>query len=215
MKQLYQLSLDLIKKLDIKSIIIICLVVIVFFMRACSDSPEPANPTIKIDGKKYEVLKHTVDTVYRTSTTIKYKQGKTIHTVDSIVERVPVKVDTAYILRRYYNKYIYKDTLHLADNKGTIQITDTISKNAIQGRTYKADIKYPVIKETTIVKEPNKTQVYVGGVVGSNQQGRLSAGPGIILKTKSDRIFTVGGVYDGVTPPSIMGGVYWKIRLGK
>jgi len=128
------------------------------------------------------------------------------------------------LLKDYYSKVLYKDVLVLPDSLGTVAVTDTISQNRILGRTFNANVKQRTIKETTIVKELPKNQVYVGFDGGFNKADVVSrVGTGLILKTKSDKIYQLGiGVTnrttDGTTgslAPYIGGGVYWKIKLKK
>ena len=119
---------------------------------------------------------------------------------------------------------VYKDVLTLPDSLGTISLVDTISQNRILGRTYNASVKQRTIKETTIVKELPKTQLYWGLNSNFNKQDFVSSvGTGLILKTKKDKLYQVNlGVnnqtYDGVNgefTPYVGAGVYWKIRLKK
>jgi hypothetical protein len=105
-----------------------------------------------------------------------------------------------------------------------VAVTDTISQNKILGRTFNASVKQRTIKETTIVKELPKTQVYYGFTGGFNKEDVVSnVGTGLLIKTKSDKIYQIGvGVANRVTDgtngtlsPYIGGGVYWKIKLKK
>jgi hypothetical protein len=96
--------------------------------------------------------------------------------------------------------------------------------NKILGRTYNASVKQRTIKETTIVKELPKTQLYWGLNSNFNKQDFVSSvGTGLILKTKKDKLYQVNlGVNNqttdgtnGTLSPYIGAGVYWKIRLKK
>jgi hypothetical protein len=127
-------------------------------------------------------------------------------------------------LHDYLAKVVYKDTLKLDEGLGTIALTDTITKNRILGRTWDAKIKQREIKETLIVKELPKTQVYYGFNGGFNKTDVVSnIGAGIIVKTKKDKIYQLGAgvanrVVDGTNgslSPYIGAGVYWKIKLKK
>ena len=113
----------------------------------------------------------------------------------------------------------------LPDSLGTVDVTDTISQNKIFGRTFNANIKQRIIKETTIVKELPKTQVYYGITGGFNKVDVVSnLGAGVLIKTKGDKIYQLGiGVANkvgtdgtnGVLSPFIGGGVFWKIKFKK
>jgi len=188
----------------------------------------PGGRTIRIDGKKYEVIKHTIDTVEVEKVKVVTKKGKDIvHEVidvDTLVLKELVNVDSAAILKDYLAKIVYKDTLVLDGGLGTIALTDTITKNRILGRTWDAKVKERVIKEELIVKEPAKNQVYYGLNAGFNKEDYVSAiGAGVILKTKKDKIYQLGiGVNNrttdgtnGAFSPYVGFGTYWKIKVKK
>jgi len=80
----------------------------------CSSKPEPKKGDIvKVDGKKYEVVKHDIDTEYVKVTQTIVKKGKDIIHDVPVYVNVPVNVDTNAILKDYYAKYCVKDTLRL------------------------------------------------------------------------------------------------------
>ena len=179
-----------------------------------------------IAGKAYEVIKHDIDTVDIVKTKVVTKKGEDIYH-ETIVEKeviIPAVIDTLALLKDYYSKVLYKDVLILPDSLGTVAITDTISQNKILGRTFNASVKERTIKETMIVKEPAKTQLYYGLNGGFNKADLVSAvGAGLILKTKKDKIyqFTLGvnnRTTDGTTgsfSPYVGFGTYWKIKVKK
>jgi hypothetical protein len=201
-------------KLDFKTIIIIGLLLALLLVRMCS-SPNPPGPIVHIAGKPYEVIKHTIDTVVVNKTTTLYKPGKIIYVHGDPITP-PINVDKDSIVKEFYTKNTYKDTLKLNDNLGTIYITDTVFKNKIQGRTFKADVIEKLVNTTTIVKELPKNQLYIGGVAGFDKVDIVNyIGPGLLLKTKSDKIYSVGIGIGTDKQVSIQGGLYWKIKLGK
>jgi hypothetical protein len=215
------------KLLNLKNIAIAVLVVIVLLEYFNPGGVMPGK-TIRIDGKKYEVLKHTIDTVEVEKVKVVTKKGKDIvHEVidvDTLVLKELVNVDTAALLKDYLAKVIYKDTLTLDGGLGTIALTDTITKNRILGRTWDAKVKERIIKEELIVKEPARNQVYYGFNGGFNKADVVShVGAGVILKTKKDKIYQLGaGVANrttdgtnGTLSPYVGAGVYWKIKLKK
>jgi hypothetical protein len=215
------------KLLNLKNIAIAVLVVIVLLEYFNPGGVMPGK-TIRIDGKKYEVLKHTIDTVEVEKVKVVTKKGKDIvHEVidvDTLVLKELVNVDTAALLKDYLAKVVYKDTLTLDGGLGTIALTDTITKNRILGRTWDAKVKERIIKEELIVKEPARNQVYYGFNGGFNKADVVShVGAGVILKTKKDKIYQLGaGVANRTTDgtngnlsPYVGAGVYWKIKLKK
>ena len=215
------------KLLNLKNIAIAVLVVIVLLEYFNPGGVMPGK-TIRIDGKKYEVLKHTIDTVEVEKVKVVTKKGKDIvHEVidvDTLVLKELVNVDTAALLKDYLAKVVYKDTLTLDGGLGTIALTDTITKNRILGRTWDAKVKERIIKEELIVKEPARNQIYYGLNGGFNKADVVSSvGAGLMLKTKKDKIyqFTLGvnnRVVDGTTggfSPYVGFGTYWKIKVKK
>ena len=142
----------------------------------------------------------------------------------NITETFVYNKPTNLILRDYFAKNIYNDTLHLPDNLGFVFLTDTITKNKIEGRKFVANVKEKVITNTTIVKELPKTKMYYGLEGGFNKADVVShLGFGVLINTKADKIYHLGiGVANrtidgtsGKLAPYIGGGVYWKIRLRK
>jgi hypothetical protein len=213
------------KFLNLKNIAIAVLVVIVLLEYFNPGGKMPGR-TVRIDGKKYEVIKHDIDTFEVVKTKVVTKKGEDIYH-ETIVEKevvIPAVVDTQALLKDYYSKVLYKDVLVLPDSLGTVSVTDTISQNKIWGRTFDAKVKERTIKETMIVKELPKTQVYYGFTGGFNKADVVSnVSAGLLVKTKKDKIYQVGvGVANRVTDgtngtlsPYIGGGVYWKIKFKK
>jgi len=214
------------KYLNFKNIAIVALVIWILLQWFNPGGVMPGGRTIRIDGKKYEVIKHTIDTVEVEKIKTVTKKGKDIvHEVidvDTLVLKELVNVDTAALLKDYLAKVVYKDTLKLDGDLGTIALTDTITKNRILGRTWDAKVKERIIKEELIVKEPAKAQLYYGINAGFNKADYVSAvGAGVILKTKKDKLYQLGiGVNNrttdgtnGAFSPYVGFGTYWKIKL--
>jgi len=214
------------KYVNFKNIAIAALVLFIILQWINPGGVMPGGKTIRIEGKKYEVIKHEIDTVDIIKTKIVTKKGDDIYH-EVIVEKevkVPTVIDTAALLKDYYSKVLYKDTLKLDGDLGIIALIDTISQNKILGRIWDAKIRERIIKEELIVKEPAKNQVFYGLNAGFNKEDYVSAiGAGIILKTKKDKIYQLGvGVNNRTTDgtngsfsPYVGAGVYWKIKLKK
>jgi hypothetical protein len=179
-----------------------------------------------IAGKAYEVIKHDIDTIDIVKTKVVTKKGEDIYH-ETIVEKeviIPAVIDTMALLKDYYSKVLYKDTLILPDSLGIVALNDTISQNKILGRTFNASVKQRTIKETTIVKELPKTKVFYGLEGGFNKADFVSSvGAGVLINTKKDKIYQLGlgvtnqttdGTNGGFTP-YVRGGVYWKLKLKK
>ena len=102
--------------LDFKSILIIGLIILILLMRMCSGGDQSSHPIIKVDGKKYELLKHTIDTVTVIKTKVEYRPGKTIFKDPPIYITPPTQIDSLAVVKEYYSKIVYKDTLNLFKN---------------------------------------------------------------------------------------------------
>ena len=207
---------DTILKLDLKTLLIIGLIIALLLTKMCSGGDQTSHPIVKIDGKKYELLKHTIDTVVVTKTKTEYRSGKIIYKDPPIYITPPTQIDSLAVVKEYYSKIVYKDTLNLDEDGGTIAITDTVSQNKIIGRLWKASIKQKTIHDVTIVKELPKTQLYIGGTAGFDEDNIVNfVGPSLLLKTKQDRVYSLGVGYGTDKNVSIQAGIYWKIKLGK
>ena len=214
------------KLLNFKNIAIAVLIIYLLLQWFNPGGVMPGGRTIRIEGKKYEIIKYEIDTVDIVKTKVVTKKGEDIYH-ETIVEKevfIPAIIDTAALLKDYYSKVLYKDVLVLPDSLGTVSIIDTISQNKILGRTFNANVKQRTIKETTIVKELHKTKVFYGLEGGFNKADFVnSVGAGILINTKKDKIYQLGvGVNNqtidgtnGSFSPYIRGGVYWKLKLKK
>ena len=214
-------------KLDIKTIVLIILACIVAYYYLKDNGGDTPGEIVSVDGKKYELLSRKVDTFIVDHYKTKIVKGDDIYH-ETIVEKnveVPVltKVDTLTILKEFYSKVIYKDSLKLDNDLGMISITDTIYKNKVLGRKWNAYLKERTVKETTIVKELPKNQVYWGFNGGFNKEDVVSnVSAGLILKTKKDKLVQLNvGVANTQTTtgnkmsPYVGVGMYWKIKLKK
>ena len=213
------------KLLNFKNIAIVALIIFVLLQWFNPGGILPGKKVF-IAGKAYEVIKHEIDTVDIVKTKVVTKKGEDIYH-ETIVEKeviIPAVIDTAALLKDYYSKVLYKDTLILPDSLGTVSVIDTITQNKILGRTFNANVKQRTIKETTIVKELPKTKIFYGLEGGFNKADFVSSvGAGVLINTKKDKIYKLGlGVdnrtTDGINgsfSPYIRGGVYWKIKLKK
>jgi len=213
------------KLLNFKNIAIAALIIFVLLEWFNPGGVMPGKKVF-IAGKAYEVIKHEIDTVDIVKTKVVTKKGEDIYH-ETIVEKeviIPAVIDTLALLKDYYSKVLYKDTLVLPDSLGIVALNDTISQNKILGRTFNASVKQRTIKETTIVKELPKTKIFYGLEGGFNKADFVSSvGAGVLINTKKDKIYQLGlgvnnkttdGTNGGFTP-YIRGGVYWKIKLKK
>lgn len=208
---------NFLSKIDLKTLIIIGLVMFLLFMRNCSGGDTKPGETIKVNGKKYEVIKHEIDTQYVEITKTVYKDGKTIFRDIPIYTEVPSDVDTNEILKDYFSKVVYKDTLKLTDSLGYIVINDTITKNSILNRVWDTHVNKLTIKETLYLKELPKNRFYYGVFGGYNNLTSVYLGPYLSFEGKKDRGFTLGAA-TSFSPNGgiiIQGSIYNRIKRKK
>lgn len=188
-------------------LVIVGLILVILYQEGCFGK-KTTGDTLNINGKKYEVIKHEIDTLYETKTQTLYKKGKDIVHEVEVVKEIPANVDTASILKDYYSRVFYSDTFKLKDTLGYITVNDTISKNRVIGRKYYSSINVPTIKETLYLKELSNSW-FVGPAI---QLGNpASIGGDLHLKTKKDMLFGVGMGVNSSISPYLRGSVSWKI----
>lgn len=222
-------------KLELKSILLIILLLIIIFQYFKSGKEKEDIEIINVGGKDYELLEHSVDTLYIEKFIEVPKYVPTY--IDRVVEipvQIPADVDTLKILNEYYSTFKVTDTLKLnynfkkniVDNEGNKPsstlgygiVTDLISQNKIQSREITWNFSIPVVYDTKIVKELPKTQVFVGLNTNLDRVNTInSVGAGLLIKTKRDKLYQLnaGLSSNGINQniPYIGGGLYWKIKV--
>jgi hypothetical protein len=199
----------ILKYIDLKLVVIIGLIITILCLRSCEVN---SGKITYVGGKPYEVIKHTVDTVYVPTIQTVYRKGEVIYKEVPIYVELPGRIDTVEVIRDYYSKVVYKDTLKLKDSLGYIALTDTIFRNNILGRVWNSHINKITIKDVLIVKELPKNQIYLGGQLGlNNQSGFTSVGPSVLMKTKKDKVFSVGVGLGPNKTIQYQGGIYIKL----
>jgi hypothetical protein len=168
--------------------------------------------TATISGKEYDIIKYVVDTQYYPHNVYKKVKGDTIFRDTTIYVDGTIDIDTNAILKDYMAKAVYLDTLHM-DSLGYIAVRDTIQKNSIFSREYKASLKYPVISKEMIVTPPKRLSIYGGITPAFDPRSFVnSITVNLLVKTKQDRIFTLGAGIDHQANTVISIGSYWKIK---
>ena len=189
---------------DIKTLLIVVLVAIILLMRACSGKEgkgiaknEPI--TITQTVTKWDTLK--IDSL------VYVPRWRT--KINTIHDTVPANIDTLYILKDYYSKYFYTDTLNL-DSLGSIVINDTISKNSILFREIHPNVLIPTTTITNTVYI-NKREFYGGfGIKGRSNQLNYLGGE-LLFKTKNNQAYNIGIGLNQDFQPVLGFGMYWKI----
>ena len=190
---------------DIKTLLIVVLVAIILFMRACSggkNSTVVTEPTIITETvTKWDTLK--IDSL------VYVPQWRT--KVTTVHDTIPTDIDTLSILKDYYAKYFYTDTISL-DSLGSIVINDTVSKNSILFREIQPNVLIPTTTVTNTVYI-NKREFYVGfGLKGKTDQIDYLGGE-LLYKTKNKQVYGAGVGLNQNFQPVLGFSMYWK--LGK
>lgn len=174
---------------------------ILLYQSQCSKK-EPVEPEVivTIETKWDTVSVTQTEYVPKWRTRVE-TQIKTIHDT--------IEIDTMSVLKDYYAKYFYIDTLNL-DTLGYIVLNDTITKNSISSRTFNSKFSIPT---TTVTKEIylNKRELYWGlGVAGRPDQLNYVGGE-LLYRTKSKQVFGIGAGINQDLQPVFGGRLYFKI----
>ena len=156
------------------ALIILTAFVAVFCYRSCNSIKD-----IQI------VEKTIVDTVYQTSVSTRWKQGKDIPYVIVRTDSVQKYVhDTVYVLYDYSQVKAYSDTIK--DNSNIFVIHDTISQNSIKSRSFQAKITEKTIYVKEFYAEKAKYSLF-WGIRGdfSQDNGLEVLSPGLMLNAKN------------------------------
>lgn len=176
-------------------------------------------------------IKPSVDQIRIIRDTTWVIKDSTVYSKPQVIKTIPVNVyhDTIFkeyipdsnygkLVVQYQNvvnqllaKNIHSDSLKI-DSIGYVHVLDTVQKNLISGRSFHYSLKYPIIKETIIMPEKKKNQVFIGGnIQGSTSANQINAG--LLFKTKRDYIFggTIGVNSNGALQYGVQS--FWKIKL--
>ena len=184
---------------SIQTLLLVVLAVLLFLQRGCSSTP-PVEP---------EVIKEVVtrwDTV---------KVEKTQY-VPKIVEKVVVDIDTfstpidtVTVLKDYYAKYSYTDTIQL-DTLGSIVISDTITRNLISYRDVQPNIFIPTTTVTNTVYL-YKREFFGGIAVGATNQAVQNINAELLYVNKKRQAYGFGVGLNPQFQPVYTVRMYWKI----
>lgn len=200
--------------LDLKTLLIVGLIALLLFTRGCNDKDITKGGTTVVNGKTYQNITQVVDTIYVPTKQTVYKPGKTIYKETPVFVAMPREVDTVAILKDFYCKEVYKDTLKLNDGLGYVSVIDTVSQNKIIGRVWNSQVNKIIVKDTKIVKKAPVNQLYIGAVGGFDRVNIVNyVGPTLVFKTKKDKLYSLGVGYGTNKQISLQGGIFWKIKL--
>lgn len=121
---------------------------------------------------------------------------------------VPAKIDTAEILKAYYAKNYYSDTVKTKDTISNLKIVinDMVTQNKVATRSVSYDYNIPTKTITHVVTPAPKGQLFAGVNVG---QG---LGASIAYKTPKDKMYDAGFMFN------LRGNIFyisakWKIGI--
>ena len=184
---------------NIQTLLIVVLAVLLFLQRSCSSTP-PVEPKVIT-----EVVTHW-DTV----------KVETTKYVPKIVEKVVVDIDTfstpidtVTVLKDYYAKYFYTDTIQI-DTLGSIVINDTITRNLISMRDVQSNIFIPTTTITNTVYL-YKREFYGGVSVGATNQAVQNINGELLYVNKKRDAYGFGIGLNPDFQPIYTVRMYWKI----
>lgn len=177
-------------------ILVLLLVVALLYLRFCDRRPATSIETIT-------VKRDTVYQIVKDSTGWIVPKPKVIIKRESRLIPVVMPVDSAELLRMFYNAQLlqeeyfitryYEDTTHI--EHGYVITRDTVTENRITARKVITALKIPTITETITVQAPRRVHVYAGlGILGGRTDLIRGFEGTLTLKSKSDQLYEVGGV---------------------
>ena len=143
---------------NIQTLLIVVLVVLLFLQRSCSSTSVPEPKVITETVTKWDTVSIT-----KTEYIPKWKTR-----IETIHDTIPSSIDTVAILKDYYAKYFYTDTIQI-DTLGSIVINDTITRNLISMRDVQSNIFIPTTTITNTIYL-YKREFYGGFSVGATNQ---------------------------------------------
>lgn len=194
--------------------IIAVLLCIILFMKMCGGKPAPCpeqKETVKTDTAWLEKADSS-GWLPMQPKSITYWKHDTLEITNTVVREIPANVDTAAVLKDYFARLYYEDTLHT--DYGYIIVKDTVTQNRIVTRKHIDLFKIPSVT-TTIQKNP-RNQVYAGILAQGSKDNLLSgAGIELLLKTKGDNMYGIGVLQQINGGQLYQAKTLWKISFKK
>lgn len=184
---------------NIQTLLVVVLAVLLFLQRGCSSTP-PVEPKV-------------ITEVVTKWDTVKVEKTEYI---PKVVEKVVVNIDTfsapidtTAVLKDYYAKYFYTDTIQL-DTLGSIIVNDTITRNLISFRDVQSDIFIPTTTITNTVYL-YKREFYGGVSVGATNQAVQNINGELLYVNKKRQAYGFGVGLNPQWQPVYTVRMYWKI----
>lgn len=202
--------LSIIQKVKPVYLVIMVLVGIIIFQRACQYEPKPCPEQEAFDTSAFIA---SLPVYYKDTTVYKPKPYPVYYYTDTGSTKrveIPANIDSFAVAEAFFQTWILQDTI-LNDTNGLIVVSDIISKNKIQSRVVSPKIIYPhykfVTKTVTQACQP-RFKVFVGGGLGG-WVDKFGASAKVLFQTKQDRIYGIS--YDPINKFA-EGSIYWKIK---
>jgi hypothetical protein len=184
---------------NIQTLLIVVLAVLLLLQRSCSSTP-PVEPEVITEVvTKWDTLKVT-----KTKYVPKYIK-KTVVNIDTF----QAPIDTVSILKDYYAKYFYTDTIKI-DTLGTIVINDTVTRNLISMRDVQSNISIPTTTVTNTVYL-FKHEFFSGISVGTTNQELQNINGELLYINKKRNAYGFGIGLNPQFQPVYTVRMYWKI----
>ena len=184
---------------NIQTLLVVVLAALLFFQRGCSSTP-PVEPKV-------------ITEVVTKWDTVKVEQTEY---VPQIIEKVVVNIDTfstpidtVSVLKDYYAKYFYTDTIQL-DTLGSIIVNDTITRNLISFRDVQSNIFIPTTTITNTVYL-YKREFFGGISVGATNQAVQNINGELLYVNKKRNAYGFGVGLNPDFQPIYTVRMYWKI----
>jgi len=191
-------------RIHIIYILIITLLVGIIIYFSTQNKPDVEKVKIK---KTIEIIPVKVETpVYVPKWRTKVE---TITETEIDIDTFYTPIDTNEILKDYYSKYAYQDTIKI-DTFGNIVISDTITKNYIIARKIQSNLEIPkiTIEKTTYL---NNRELYAGiGLVGGTNQISY-IGAEMLYKNKKGKAIGIGAGVNQDLFPQVSFKLLWRI----
>ena len=184
---------------NIQTLLIVVLAAVLFLQRGCSSTPPVEPEVITKVVTKWDTLKVTEKEYVP-----KYIR-KTIVNIDTF----QAPIDTVSILKDYYAKYFYTDTIKI-DTLGTIIVNDTVTRNLISMRDVQSNIFIPTTTITNTVYL-YKREFYGGISVGSTNQAVQNINAELLYINKKRQSYGFGVGLNPQWQPVYTVRMYWKI----
>lgn len=208
-------TLDYLKS-NVLQLAMLLLIGLLFLERCRNGNNNQLQPTVTVTRDSVWIIH---DSTVRTAPVLIETKTLPVEKWDTVY-----RPDTGYagLLKQYYNAVstllasnYYRDSLRI-DSLGTLYLNDTVSRNAITGRGYRYNFKYPRITETVTIREPYKPsrQLYIGGGVEGNRDELIHQfKTGLLYKDRKDRIFIFEAGADKQLKLSAELKTYWKLKF--